>query len=203
MKKTILAIMLALAMVLIPVGSAFAQGPEEKVVTITADPNYAISIANSTAAWLLTTAGAGAVDDDNTVYWWNGSEPTAFLGGGTLNPATECASVIENDGTVEVDISITGTDFIGGDAWTLVTGGDLPPELNEVQLTAWIEGDLLAAGVDLINAFENVLFVTNLDDDAPNDTTAWEMRLVSPLNFTDVVQKQATVTLLATQYLPP
>lgn len=184
MKRTLIATLLALALVAIPVGSALAAPTEE--VEITADPTWAISITTAPDAWAL-----GAVDDDNTIYWWNGVGEPAW-------PLTDAdaASTITNDGTVEVDIAISGEDFAGGVGWTLVNS--LTPGVDEADLVAWAEGNVLNEGIVLLNLAANPDFIDDLDETLTID---WEMRLITADAFTDAVSKSSTVTLTATQSL--
>jgi len=206
MKKTLLAIMLALAMVLIPVGSAFAANPE--VVTITANPYWIISIESTPNTWTPATTEAPPGVRLNSEYWWKGDKVApAFVGGGVL-PLADCGAVLANVGTEAVTVEINGDDFSGGVGWTLVTYAS-PPGIDEVSVTAWLEGDAFGAGIDLTTTGgtpDDYAFigagktVTSLD--APggaNPSTGWEMRLTSATSFTDGDPKIGLVTLQATQ----
>jgi len=65
MKKTLLAILMALALVVIPVGSALAANPEE--VTVTATPSF-LGIENSPSNFDFDTVVANT--DENTTETW-------------------------------------------------------------------------------------------------------------------------------------
>jgi len=98
MKKTLLAILLAVALTVIPVGSALALPSQD--VTITATPTY-ISISNSQGLY-----GFGVVAASDTP-----------VTGGT-------AFTITNDGTVAVKIQVVCTDWsptTGTGTWTYGT----------------------------------------------------------------------------------
>jgi hypothetical protein len=107
MRKTLFAILLALALVLIPVGSAFAATSAQ--VDVTAHPSI-LSISNSPATWEvngITTPGSKIVK--NTTYYANP------LGDTTAPSATvvdgECRFTLTNDGDVNVDVNIAMSDL--------------------------------------------------------------------------------------------
>jgi hypothetical protein len=176
MRKSILAILLALALVVIPAGSALAA--PSAGVTITATPATYVSISNDTPSWTVGTV------DKSTDYWWKGSAPTWPLGDGG------CTATITNDGNVTENIAIKGIDFTGGVGWTLVTGA---PGSNEVRLTAWKSGDNEGAGINLTTSDQT--FISSL---AATGTKKWEMRMTTG-TFTDNALKTGTVTLTASQ----
>lgn len=173
MKRTLIAILLALALVTIPVSTALADTTQD--VTITADPHWSISITNSVPTWPLAT-----VEDDNTTYWW-----ATFVE--PLDPA-EGASVITNNGTVMVDITITGDDFT---TWTLVQA---LPGVDEVEVTAWAEGYDLVDGFDLTTGAQ--AFIAGLDETLTAD---WTMRLITADTFVNATSQTGVVTLTAAQ----
>jgi hypothetical protein len=117
MKKTLLAILLAAALTVIPVGNALAATSAD--VTVTADPLY-LSITNTTddagTTWLINgLTGSGQINVDTTYY----SNPL----GDTLAPAGanvvdgECYFTVTNAaGADTCDLTVTWSDFAGGDA---------------------------------------------------------------------------------------
>jgi hypothetical protein len=174
-KKTLIAILLALALVVIPVGSALAA--PSAGVTITATPATYVSISNDTPSWAVGTV------DKSTDYWWKGSAPTWPLGDGG------CTATISNDGNVTENIAIKGANFTsGGVGWTLVTG---TPGQNEVRLTAWKSLDAEVDGKNLTTSDQT--FISSL---AATGTKKWEMRMTTG-TFTDNAAKSGAVTLTA------
>jgi hypothetical protein len=177
MKKTILAILLALAMVLMPVGSAFADTTAG--VTITATPTY-IALTNSQATWTMGTIV------ENTTYYWtaDGLVPAEPLSDGDMK------STITNTGSVTEDIDIKCANFTGGTPWTL--SADETPGVNEINLRAGITGMATRAAMVQVENSDKEL-VNSL---AASGTKMWCMEFESG-TFTDGVPKSGAVTLTA------
>jgi len=107
MKKTILAIMLALALVVIPAGSALAADVS-KEVTVTASPAI-LSFDVTPTAWPID--GTNLIIRDTPYY----SKPDG--GDDTVVPtnpvnATECRFTFTNTGDVTIDITVKMADFM-------------------------------------------------------------------------------------------
>lgn len=119
---------------------------------------------------------------ESTTYWSNGSEPTWVLTDG------DAFFTITNDGAISIDITIKGTNFTGGNGWTL-TGGS--PGEATVRLSAFKEGD---------GSTDNVTFTTGesafISSLAASANISWELKLETG-TFTDGVEKSSTVTLTA------
>jgi len=176
-RKTLLAILLALALVVIPAVGVLAAPSQD--VTITATPATYVSISNNTPSWTVGTV------DKNTDYWWKGSAPSWPLGDGG------CTATITNDGNVTENIAIKGANFTsGGVGWTLVTS---TPGQNEVRLTAWKSLDAEVDGINLTTTDQS--FIASL---AATGTKKWEMRMTTG-TFTDNALKSGAVTLTASQ----
>jgi len=102
MKKTLIAIMLALALVLIPAGNAFAI---DLPVVVTASPAIlAFTVTPNT--WDIMDTG---LINRNTYYYSNDA-------GNTIQPTTptagECRFEFENTGDVTIDITVNMADFM-------------------------------------------------------------------------------------------
>ena len=114
MRKTLLAILLALALTVVPAAGAFAATSQN--VEITATPAY-ISISNSPGAWVINDvadAGGKTILPD-TLYYSNPlGDTTSPTVGGVL--ATECRFTITNTSSVAIDLTIVFPNHIGGDA---------------------------------------------------------------------------------------
>jgi hypothetical protein len=111
-KKTLLAILLALALVVVPVGSVFAATSD--TVTVNATPAF-ISIAVTQASWTINGGGDSMIRKD-TEYYATVTNTTAAPSNPVVN--NDCYFDLVNSSTVATDITLTCTDFSGGDAWT-------------------------------------------------------------------------------------
>lgn len=173
MRKILVSVVLALVLVTSAAVPAFAETTQG--VTITATPSY-ISISNDTATWPIGPAS------QSTDYWWSGSAPTFPL------DDLECTSIVTNDGSVAVNITITGADFTGGVGWTLVSSITLD---DQVILKAGIIGD---NDVDMVTLTTSAqAFISTL---AAAGTEEWEMKLTTG-TFSDILEKTGIVTLTA------
>jgi len=107
-RKTLIAILMALALVVIPVGSAFADNPTADV-TVYATPTF-ISITNSQSAWNLGVVAASSHNNTGTGYF-----------------------AVTNDSTVNITVTIqcTSTWEGGANDWTYGA-----PAENTAQLKA-------------------------------------------------------------------
>jgi hypothetical protein len=115
-KKLLIAVMLVLALVLVPVTPAFALTSQE--VTVTATPAF-IAIANDPSTWTVNdivgvgTKGVIVVD---TIYYSNPlgdcTEPSDPVVDG------ECRFTITNTSTIITDLTVNFPDHSGGDAST-------------------------------------------------------------------------------------
>ena len=168
---------MALALVVIPVGSAFAATTAD--VTVTATPQY-VSITNSEGSWAL------GIIAESSHFWWTatGAAPAEPFVAGDMK------SIITNTGSVNVNITVTGFDFTGGVGWALAgTVG-----LNTVVMKAGKTGDANeAAMVTLTTGAQG--FITALPHTSGN-TIKWCMKL-STGTFGDGILKTGKVTLTA------
>ena len=170
--------MVMLAFILTPtvVGAA-----NTAVVEITATGSY-VSITNSNATWAMGTIS------NQTDYWWNG---------GSVDPGwpladSNCTSTINNTGSVDVDITIQGTNFTGGTQWTLAAAGGA----DEVALKVGTSGVTDELNMTTINGTAGQSLTTGLTWNGTT-TIMWEMMIESPTSFTDGEAKSANVTLTA------
>jgi len=114
MRKTLIAILMAVALAVVPAAGVFAATSQD--VEITATPAY-ISISNAPGTWIINgILGSGVIDTD-TLYYSNPlGDTTSPTVGGAL--ATECRFTITNASTVAIDLTVVFPDHIGGDAST-------------------------------------------------------------------------------------
>lgn len=182
MRKTLIAILLALALTVVPAAGVFAATTAD--VTVTATPTY-IAITNTEASWAVGNV------DESTKYWWTADDlapAEPFVDG-------DMKSTITNTGSVAEDIDVEAIDFTGGLGWTLVAAS---PVANEVVLAAGATGYANeAAMLELIDATPQEL-TSNL---AAAGTIMWCMKLETG-TFGDGALKTSTVTLTATEYVP-
>ena len=113
MKKTLLAMLLALALVVVPVGSALADTSQD--VTVTATPSY-ISIANAPGTWTINGLDGSGVIEPNTTYYANPDGTDDVTPPSATVFAIECNFQITNTSSVATDITVTWGDFTGGGA---------------------------------------------------------------------------------------
>lgn len=113
MKKLILSLLLAVALVVIPVGNAFALTSQD--VTVTATPSY-ISIANDPATWSVGDVGAATTARIliNTTYYSNPLGATTIPSDPVVDG--ECRFTITNTSSVATDLTVNFIHFTGGDA---------------------------------------------------------------------------------------
>lgn len=112
MRKTLIAILVALALTVVPAAGVFAATSD--TVTVNATPVF-ISIAVTEASWTINGGGDGLIRKD-TEYYATVANTTAAPG----NPVDDddCYFSLTNSSTVATDITLTCTDFTGGDNWT-------------------------------------------------------------------------------------
>jgi hypothetical protein len=110
MKRLVIAILLAVALLVIPVSVALAATTAD--VTVYATPSY-VSISIAPTSWTINdVAGGGGLLDINTTYYSNDlGDTTAFS-----DPVTdaECHHALTNDSTVNINLKADMTDFTGG-----------------------------------------------------------------------------------------
>ena len=133
-------------------------------------------ISNTPATWSF-----GSVLPNITV-WSSGSEPSWPLTDG------DAYFTVTNNSGFAVDIGISCTNFNGGVTITLAGS----PGTNICSVISYKEGDGSGDGLTLTTS--NQPFIDALADSADID---WELKFMSPTEYTDSVGKSGTVTLLA------
>lgn len=121
---------------------------------------------------------------ENSSYWSNGSAPAFPM------DDPECHFTMTNNGTDAVGISISATDFAGGDDWTLVSAS---PGTGEARMKAGKEGDNDESEMVTLTTGDKA-FISSL---AASESKKWELKLETG-TFTDGVAKTSTITLTAT-----
>jgi hypothetical protein len=137
MKRILVSLVLALALTLIGVSPALAATSD--TVTVNATPVF-ISMTVTEASWTVN-AGGDSKTRKNTTYYWtdanNGTSPSGVIDG------TECGGSLVNTSNVATDITITCTNFTGGDAWT--NSGTTTNGANAYSMVSWFVGDTYTA----------------------------------------------------------
>lgn len=178
--KKLLAIPIVLILLLVSTLPAIAATTQD--VTISATPSY-VSISNDEATWPIGIVSA------NTTYW-AGTTPFTDAPADPLEDGN-CRFTVTNNGSVTVDISITGNNFTGGVGWTL--HADTVGE-NIVVLSGGISGAVYPGGlVALTNGDAKANFIADL---AAAGTKKWGLQLETG-TFTDGVAKEGIVRLTA------
>jgi len=133
---------------------------------------------------LPTSKDFGLVNT-STDYWSNGSAPTWPLDDG------ECYFTVTNNSSQAVNIAIRATDFSGGTpGWTLAG----TPGADAVVLKAGKSGDSLETNMVTLTTSDQA-FITALGASTP---IKWELKMETPISFSNGDPKTSTVTLTAT-----
>ena len=173
MKRLVISVVLAIALVIIPASGVLAATTQD--VLVTATPIY-VSISNTPGTEALGTVAA------SSTTWAHGSAPSA-----PLDDAT-CTFTVTNDGSVAENIGIEATNPTGGIGWTLAgTVGE-----NIVVMKAGFEGETHAE-MQVVTT-SNEAFISSL---AAAGDIDWEFSLETG-TFTDGAEKSSTITLTAT-----
>lgn len=194
-RKTLIAILIALALVVIPVGSALAL--EYAEVTVTATPSF-ISISNSPIAWAINDvaeAGGKTILVDTTYY----SNPL----GDTTAPSDpvvdgECRFTIDNTSSVAIDLTVNFPDHSGGDASTNSNLGT--NDTTKFGAYSYCTGMNYPTGKVIAKASGSDPMKENL---APNTDIKWGLAYESQSNaWTSGAAMSSTVVITATAYTP-
>jgi len=174
MKRALIAILLALALVVIPFGSAFAANSAG--VTVTATPGW-VSITNAPDFFDFGVVLAGI------------NEQTAG-GDFTINNA----STVDMDVTIECD---GWTGAVPANSWAYGAPGE-----NSGQLNSSIDGGDVG-GTWLLIPESPASAATLVSDVAPTDPDpTWDLQLEAPTSFT-YVDVQTTIITLTAAVTPP
>jgi hypothetical protein len=189
MKKLILALIIAVAVGLLPATGAMATAPGTNV-TVTAVPSY-ISISNSPSAWTINGISGSGVISTNTTYYSNPlgdiTSPSATVADG------ECRFTVTNNSTVPIDLSVIMTDFTGGEAMT--NGETGSANVTGYGGYAWASGATYASGKQILKKSGSSPIKVNL---AANTNIKWGMTITTKTNaWTSGTTETATATITA------
>jgi hypothetical protein len=191
MKRTILAILLALALVVIPVSSAFAETTQD--VTVTASPAI-LSISNTPDNWPIDSPNKMT---HNTTYWSNDVDNTTAPGEPVA--AADCRFTVTNNGDITADIGISFPDFDDGAATLLMPNSDTgSATATEFGAKAYREGDANSGAYTTLTVASVDDVITNL---AGTETKNWGLQVETQTNvFTDGTPMQSVVVLTAEEH---
>jgi len=211
MRKTILAILLALALVLIPVGNAFAASSVD--VSVYATP-MVLSITVTPDSWYInwadTSGGhSGAAYDpwgDNRTrpsitYFSNplGDNLTPDIVGSGTTDNTECLFQFANLSGVPVDISCKMGNFAGGDNMTNGSGGYTVSSDNIFGASAYVSGTAWPAAAVTLPLLTDAKTIDNLGNTLD---IWWGVALKTRTNgFTSATTMTSTITCTAAEHL--
>lgn len=169
MKKTLIAILMALALALVPVGNAFAATTAD--VTVTATPAFiSITLAPGQTTWPIGVVTAGSTPSTTTTYF-----------------------TIDNTSTVQTDqtIGVTTATWSGGVTWAHAE--DAVPGTDLAGLKANKGGTWGVSDIIVKNASPNFI----AENQTANTDYSFGLKLWAPTEFTDGVEKQIIVRITA------
>ena len=130
--------------------------------------------------------------DSNKVFI--GDSPLSYDFGALAESATKATGLdyftITNKSSFAVNITISGTDMSGGNAWDLADDGNIG------NMTYALKAGLDGGSYNII-VRETAPFNTLKSNLASGTTQKWGMTLYAPSTFTDGVAKTGTVTITA------
>jgi hypothetical protein len=165
MRKTLFAILLALALVLIPAGNAFALTTAD--VDVTATPAI-LSISNTPDAWPINSPNTII---KSTTYYSNPGNETTDPGGVVLD--SECLFTVTNNGQITADIGIAFPNFTGGAAWA--NSGTGSATTVAFGASAYVEGGSTPGMTLTVATVPNVI-----PDLAGGADICWGLRVATP-----------------------
>jgi hypothetical protein len=204
MKRTLIAIVMALALVAIPVSSVLADTSAD--VTVTAAPGY-LSISNTPDTWTINALGGGAesglIKPDTTYY----ANPITD-GDDTIPPSatvvdTECNFTVTNDGNIDVDLAVTWGDFTGGGAAMANINQDAGDNnvtngATDYLAYCWYEGMTYANKVLVKAAGSDLMYTDGLAGSAELD---WGVEILTRTDaWSSDVSSTSTLTITASYH---
>jgi len=192
LRKTILAILLALALVVVPIGSVSAASSQD--VTVTADPLF-LSITNSPGTWTINGIGGGSGwINVNTTYYSNPLGDTTAPSATVLN--TECYFTVTNAvGADTCDLTVTWGDFAGGSA-NMTNSNDGTNGVNTYGAYCWYEGMTYANKVIVKDSGSDKMYDAGL---AAGSSLKWGVEIKTRTNaWTGGSASTSTLTITAT-----
>ena len=199
MKRSLISIILAVALLVVPVSGALAA-TDTAEVTVTAVPSYVAIAEIGNTTWTINNVGGGSgVLDIATTYYSNPQDdetsPTATVA------ENECNFEIDNTSTVIVNIKVDWADFTLGDAMTNVnqSAGDTNTDSTGQTFVAWsyyYGMETYASSKVLAKATGSSNLKSNL---AANTDLKWGLEIKTQTDaWSSGTSMEATVTVTAT-----
>lgn len=169
MKRLVISVVLAVALLVVPVSGALAA---TDTVTVTATPSY-VSISNSSGSFDFGVIIESSTPNTTTGYF-----------------------TVTNNSTVTIDLTIGCSGWSGTTAWTYGAAGADAGQLKASSTNGGTGGSTGAGNYDLtVPSGSSVLMC---DDLSSGTNPAWELQLDAPTSFNHGYQQTTTVTLTAT-----
>lgn len=200
MRKTLIAILMALALVVIPAGSALAANSAG--VTVTADPLF-LSITNLPGTWTINGLGGGTESGQiavNTTYYAN---PKANADDTTPPSSTvlgsECNFEVTNAvGAETCDLTVTWGAFTGGSATMTNKDTDGSNGPTTYGAFCWYEGMTYTNKVVVKSSGSAKMYDVGL---AANTSLKWGVEILTRTNdWTGGTASTSILTITATAH---
>lgn len=191
MKRLVIAVILAVALVIVPASGVLALTSQD--VDITATPGF-ISIANTPTAWVINDVAdaGGKTIAVNTTYYSNPLGDTTSPSATVLDG--ECRFSVTNTSSIVTNIVVNFPDHTGGDAST--NGNTGSAGATTFGAYGYVSGELFSAKVVLQNTGSANL-ISSL---AAATGFSWGIEYSSQTNaWTSGTSMTSTVTMTATQ----
>jgi len=155
MKRLVIGVILAVALLIVPVSGALAA-EDTATVNVTAVPSY-VSITILPTAWTINGITGSGVLEIDTIYYSkdSGSETTIF---GEPVVAGNCEHALTNTSTVNVTLKADMSHFTGGDAMQNGNGTN-----GTSDFAAWVcaSGVNWSTGTQIMNTSGSTVFWTS------------------------------------------
>jgi hypothetical protein len=191
---------MALALVVVPVGSAFALTSQN--VTVTATPLY-LSITNSPNTWLINGLGGGTESGKikpNTTYYANpilNADDTTPPSSTVLN--TQCNFTVTNAvGAETCDLTVTWGAFTGGGA-AMTNSENGGNGTTTYGAYCWYEGMTYSEKVVVMSSGSTKMYTVGL---AANTSLKWGVEILTRTDdwTSSTSSTSTTLTITATQH---
>ncbi|MBA7505587.1 hypothetical protein ES706_04256 [subsurface metagenome] len=188
MKRAVISVILAVALLVLPASGALAATSAQ--VTVTAVPGI-VSITETQTTWTINGITRSGVISENTTYYSNPQGDNVTPSATVL--ANECYFKIDNDSSVNITITVDFGDFTGGDAMT--NGNDGSAGATTFGAYSYHEGMTYSSKVVAESSGSGAL-KTNLPS---TDNLSWGIEIITQWNdWTSVDPQTSTVTVTAT-----
>jgi len=198
MKKLVISLILALALLVGPVSGALALTSQD--VTVTATPSY-ICIVNAPDAWVINDVAdaGGKTIEPNTQYYSNPLGDITVPAATVLD--TMCRFTITNTSSVNINIVINFPSHTGGDASTNSDDGtNGATTFGAFSYTSYAGFNTFATDKEIAKTTASTALLTTT---TPGDNFLWGLTYLSQSGaWTSGIAMESTVVITATVYVP-